>query len=121
MGSITFRNRLDPDGPSKTAVMPVGAIVLLGWAPTLTISALGGSQQLTWEAIPFAVDYILRVGTAPGQGNTFNAAIGSTNPTFLLTGLSPGTYFWAVRSVGMDGGSGSGNQGEESSEQNFSI
>ena len=118
---IIFRNRLDPDGPSKTAVMGLGAIALTGLAPIASINAAGLSHLVEWEAVAFSVDYILRVGTSPGASNTFNAATGSTTPSYLLTGLSPGSYYWAIRPVGLDGGTGQQNQGEESSEENFSV
>jgi len=86
--------------------------------PTQTGSTGGGSGSftLTWNEVFGATDYVVEIGTTSNGTDIMNAAIGSTTPSYNVTGLSAGTYYIRVRSVAAMGGTGTANVGPASSE-----
>ena len=86
----------------------------------LTIRSSQSSKTLAWDSVFGATDYVVEVGTSSGASNFLNTAIGSTTPSYTLTGLTPGTTYYArVRSVAAFGGSGTANAGPASDEISF--
>lgn len=82
----------------------------------------GGSstKTLTWKGVFGATDYIVLIGTSPGASNFLSTAIGSTTPSYIITGMTPGTTYYArVRSVAANGGTGINNSGPDSAELSF--
>jgi hypothetical protein len=61
----------------------------------------GNFVQVSWNASPGAVSYILQAGTAPGASNLFNGVVG--NITGASGTLPNGTYYWRVIAVGPSG------------------
>lgn len=77
-------------------------------APVLSGSRAGNVISLSWTAPPGATGYRLRAGTAPGQSNLFNGAIGATN--VLAAAVADGVYFIRVSASSTCGESTASNE-----------
>ena len=65
-------------------------------ASTLRRSRSGGPKAtaFVWDVVGGATSYVLQIGTATGQSNTFNANVG--NVLTYSVALNPGTYYSRV-------------------------
>lgn len=89
-GSLGVRNHIShpPAVPNQSS-------------PANAASQAAGAIPLTWGAVPLAENYQVDIAT----NNLFTAGEQShtvTSPTFTVT-LAAGTFYWRVRSFGIDG------------------
>ncbi len=84
---------------SVTVVGPAGAMPA---APTGLVSTANGSTvTLTWNAAvsSTATAYWIEAGSAPGTSDLSTFSTGSTETSFVATGVGAGTYFVRVKAV----------------------
>jgi hypothetical protein len=96
---------------AETVAIVGGAIVPPGPTFALDAAVSGSTVTLTWSPPSVGtapLQYRVEAGSAPGLANL--ATIVVPTPTFVATGVPPGTYYVRARAIGVGGLGPAGNE-----------